>query len=450
MKLYAKEIASAIGGEIIGGDVEINSISTNSREIGKNCLFIPLKGEKFDGHRFIETAVQNGAACILTQEDGAYTVPSIRVENTHDAMGALAKYYRQKFDIPFVGLTGSVGKTTTKDMIANVLAQKYNVLKTEGNFNNDIGVPLTLFRLEDSHECAVIEMGMNHFNEISYLTNIVCPDIAVITNVGVSHIENLGSREGILKAKCEIFESMKPDSPKILNGDNDMLISVKDKYENIVYFGTENTDFPVYADNIEENGIEGIDCIIHYGIDVVPVSIPLPGRHNVSNALSAAAVGFKLGLDAVQIKNGIESFKPTGGRMDIVKTDRYTIINDVYNANPASVEAGIDVLSKAKGKTCCVLGDMLELGDYAKSLHSEVGEYAVDKGIDVLVCIGELSENMYKAAIVKRAIDVYYFASVDEFKEKAESLIEVGMTVLVKASRGMHFERIVDYLRDFK
>jgi UDP-N-acetylmuramoyl-tripeptide--D-alanyl-D-alanine ligase len=447
MKLYAKEIASAIGGEIIGDDVEINSISTNSREIGKNCLFIPLKGEKFDAHKFIPSAVENGAVCVFTQEEGTYPVTAVKVENTHDAMGRLAAYYRSKFDIPFVGLTGSVGKTTTKDMIASVLAQKYNVLKTVGNFNNDIGVPLTLFGLEEGHECAVIEMGMNHFNEISYLTNIAKPDIAVITNVGVSHIENLGSREGILKAKCEIFESMKKDAPKILNGDNDMLATVADKYENITYFGIENKNADIYADNIVPRGIDGISCAIHYGSENFDVNIPIPGRHMVSNALSAAAVGFKLGLNCDEIKKGIETFEPTGGRMDIIKTDKYIIINDVYNANPASVEAGIDVLKYAEGKTCCILGDMFELGEYAPKMHAEVGEYAVEKNVDVLVCIGELSENMYTAALKKRSENVYYFKTVEDFEKEKDNVLFDGLTVLVKASRGMHFEKVVEMLK---
>ncbi len=447
MKLFAKEIAEALGGKLIGNDVEINSISTNSREIGENCLFIPLKGEKFDAHKFIPSAVENGAVCILTQEDGDYGVTAVKVENTHDAMGSLAAYYRSKFDIPFVGLTGSVGKTTTKDMIASVLAQKYNVLKTEGNFNNDIGVPLTLFRLESEHECAVIEMGMNHFNEISYLTNIAKPDIAVITNVGVSHIENLGSREGILKAKCEIFESMKADAPKILNGDNDMLQTVADKYENIKYFGTENESAYIYADNIKQRGIDGISCTIHKGNDSFDVDIPIPGRHMVSNALSAAAVGYELGLESELIKKGIENFVPTGGRMDIIRTAKYTIINDVYNANPASVEAGIDVLAYAEGKKCCILGDMFELGNYADKMHAEVGEYAVDKGIDVLVCIGEISENMYRAAVNKRSENVYYFKTIEDFEKNIDTVLYDGLTILVKASRGMHFEKIVDIIK---
>lgn len=235
MKLTLEEIAKAVEGRLIGDNAVVTAVSTDTRTISNGALFIPLKGASFDGHKFIDVAVENGAVAVISQEEINTTVTVIMVEDTHKALGDLARYYRSIHKIPVVGITGSTGKTTTKDIVASVLAQKYNVLKTEGNFNNDIGVPLTLFRLEDDTECAVIEMGMNHFGEISYLTHIANPDMAVITNVGVSHIENLGSREGILKAKCEMFESME-DGYKVLNGDDDMLVTVKDKYKNICYF----------------------------------------------------------------------------------------------------------------------------------------------------------------------------------------------------------------------
>lgn len=447
MKFSAEEIAHITGGKLVGENIDITGISIDNRTTGTGDLFIAIVGEVHDGHKFIESAVKNGAFAVLVENDGDYGVPYIKVENTTKAFGAIAKAHKNKFNIPVVAVTGSVGKTTTKDMIAGVLSQKYNVLKTEGNFNNHIGVPKTLLRLDESHECAVIEMGMNHFDEISYLTSLAEPDIAVITNVGVSHIENLGSREGILKAKCEIFEGMEKDGLKILNFDNDMLASVKDKYENICYYSMEKKA-QIYADNINEKGIEGISCTIHTPKFDFDADITIPGRHMVGNAMASTAAAIELGLSAEEIAKGISVFEPTGGRMEIVKCSNYTIINDVYNANPVSTKAGIDVVAYEKGKKCCILGDMFELGEFGAKLHYEVGEYAVEKNIDTLICIGEISRNMYEGAInTKGNTKIYYFETQEKFLSECDKIIEKGMTILVKASRGMHFEKTVEYLR---
>ncbi|MGN1318735.1 MAG: UDP-N-acetylmuramoyl-tripeptide--D-alanyl-D-alanine ligase [Lachnospirales bacterium] len=447
MRFTSEEIAAVCNGSLVGNNFEFDNISTDTRTIKEGDFFIALVGENSDGHNYIETAVKNGAAALLVEKDGDYLVPYIKVSDTTKAYGKIAKAYKERFSIPFVAITGSVGKTTTKDMIAGVLSKKYNVLKTQGNFNNHIGVPITLLRLDESIECAVIEMGMNHFDEISYLTNLVNPDIAVITNVGVSHIENLGSREGILKAKCEIFEGMKKDGLKVLNYDNDMLRTVKDKYDNICYYSIDdNTE--IYADNIKEKGIEGISCTIHTPKFSFDCDIKIPGRHMVENAMAATAVGVKLGLTKEEIASGISDFEPTGGRMEIIRCNDYTIINDVYNANPVSTKAGIDVLAYESNKTCCILGDMFELGTFADKLHYEVGQYAVKKGIDILVCIGSISKSMYEGATsVNGNTDIYYYATQDEFLDDIENIIEEDMTILVKASRGMHFEKTVEKLR---
>ncbi len=446
MKMTLEEIAAATGGSLSGNNIEITGISTDSRKIDAGCLFAALSGEKFDGHDFIGQVVEKGAAAVIISKDMECPCPSIRVKDTRIALGDIARHYRKKFNIPVVAITGSVGKTTTKDMIASVLSQKYNTLKTEGNFNNDIGVPLTLFRLEDTTECAVIEMGMNHFNEISYLTSIALPDIAVITNVGVSHIENLGSRDGILKAKCEIFESMAENSPKILNGDDDKLITVKDKYKNICFYSTEGKA-DIYADNIASKGVEGISCTIHKGDISFRADIPVPGRHIAGNALAASAVGFELKLSAEEIKRGLETFVPTGKRMDIVKTEKYTIVDDTYNANPQSVKAGIDVIAEGGGITCCILGDMLELGEMAAQLHYDTGRYAAEKKIDVIVCIGPVSKNMYEGAASMGNSNVYYFETKEDFYSSIDDIVPKGAVVLVKASRGMRFEKIVEMLK---
>lgn len=447
MILTLGEIASACGGTLCGSDVTINGISTDTRTIKGGMLFIPLKGESFDGHNFIKTAADNGAAAVLSAIDGDFGIPYVKVADTRLAMGALAAYYIKTLNIPTVAITGSVGKTTTKDIVASVLAQHFNVYKTQGNLNNDIGVPLTIFSLTGEHTAAVIEMGMNHFDEISYLTNIAKPDIALITNVGVSHIENLGSREGILKAKCEIFEGLKDGGTAIVNGDNDMLITLRGKMDNLVLFGTDPS-FDLYADNITEHGIDGIGCTIHRGSTAFDVNIHIPGRHMVSNALAAAAVGFALGMGADEIKAGIESFEPTKMRMDIIRTEKLTIINDVYNSNPVSAMAAVDVLAAAQGKTCAILGDMFELGSFAPKLHYELGEYTAKKGIDEIVCIGEISKNMYEGALSVRQSGVHYFATQEEFFNELSSIVQDGMTVLVKASRGMRFEQTTEKLRE--
>lgn len=450
MKLTLKEIAENIGGTLRGADVEINSISRDSRDIGDNCLYIPLKGEKFDGHDFIETACAEGAVAVITEREYEHCpVPSVVVKDTKKALGDIARYYREKLtDLKVVAVTGSVGKTTTKDMLASVISRRFKTVKTQGNYNNDIGVPLTIFNIEEDTEVAVIEMGMNHFDEIDYLSSIAKPDIAVITNVGVSHIENLGSRNGILKAKCEIFNYMAEDSYKILNGDDDMLVTVARKYKNICYCSL-NEFAEVHADDVVENGLDGISCTIYLDDNkvAIPVDIPVPGKHMVHNAMYAAAAGRKLGLTAEEIKKGIECFHPTAMRMDIVETDRYSVINDVYNANPQSVKAGIDVLAGCNGTTCCILGDMFELGENAPQYHAEVGRYAVHRGIDYVVCIGELSENMYEGAVAMGGSEVAYFKTKEEFIEDIDNILPEKATILVKASRGMHFEKIIEKLR---
>lgn len=450
MELSIREVVTACRGRLICGDDEvvISGVSTDTRTIEPGMLFIPIRGENFDGHKFIDKAIENGAAAVLTELGGEYSVPAVRVEDTRRAMGRLASYYLNKLNIPTVAITGSVGKTTTKDMVASVLAKRYNVYKTQGNLNNDIGVPLTVFALKPYHTAAVIEMGMNHFGEISYLTSIVKPDVALITNVGVSHIENLGSREGILKAKCEIFEGLKPEGTAIVNGDDDMLSTLRGSLKGLVMFGT-NTSLDWYADNMRERGLEGIDCTIHGNGSSVcfDVSISVPGRHMVLNALAAAAAGYALGMSAEEIKAGIEDFKPTKMRMDIIHSGDLTIINDAYNSNPVSAMAAVDVLAAEEGVRCAVLGDMFELGSFAPKLHYELGEYTAKKGIDIIVAVGELSRELYEGAKQVRNKNVYYFKTQEDFLENIGSIIRGKMTVLVKASRGMKFEKTTEKLR---
>ncbi len=443
-----KEAALAVGGKVLPKfeNIVVESVSTDSREIKGGALFIPIKGENFDGHDFIADCIKKGAAGCFSQIPQKDDIPCVLVEDTKKALRDLAEFYIGQFNIPKCAVTGSVGKTTTKDMIASVFSQHFKTLKTQGNFNNDIGLPRTVFGIDRTTEAAVLEMGMNHFGEIHNLSKIVHPSIGVVTNIGVSHIENLGSREGILKAKMEILDFMQDDGVLILNGDDSYLRIVRtDKRK--IYCGIDNP-CDVYADNIVNDGLESTLADIHKGDVCFRVKIPVPGRHMVMNALVAAAAGFELGLAPEEIKAGIENFEPTKMRMDIISGNGIKIINDVYNANPVSVKAAIDVLAGADGRKVAVLGDMFELGEFSSLMHKDVGNYAGQSGIDVLIAIGKDSKYIYDGAKEKGMEECFYYETQDEFLEKGISEISKGDTVLVKASRGMKLEKTVDRLQE--
>lgn len=447
-----QEVAAACNGKLFGDpDIQITSIVTDSRKADKGSLFAAIKGARVDGHRFIHAVAQQGAVCALCEEAPTTDIAYILVESTLVALKGIAEYYRSLFSIPFIGITGSVGKTSTKEFISAVLAQKYNVHKTSGNFNNELGVPLTLFGLEADHEVAVIEMGISGFGEMTRLSKMVRPDISVITNIGYCHLENLGDRDGVLRAKTEMFQYLKDGGTIILCHDDDKLRTVTD-YHGIrpIFYGTGNDEYR--AENIEEMGLDGIGCtLIHHArmddsvADVrIDVTIPTMGRHNVLNALCAMAVGTQLGLSPDEIKRGLESFQNVGSRNHIIKTNAYTIIDDCYNANPTSTKAGLDMLSRLSGRRVAVLGDMKELGWEELALHREVGAYAKEIGIDMLIAVGPLSE----ATAVGFGDGAYYYHDVDSCIDKIKKLLHSGDTVLVKASHSMQFERIVEALQN--
>ena len=444
------EVAKACCGTLHGDpELKITSIVTDSRKAGEGSLFAAIKGARVDGHRFIPAVAEQGAVCVLCEEKPDVDINYIRVDSTLVALKGIAEYYRSLFTIPFIGITGSVGKTSTKEFISAVLAQKYNVHKTGGNFNNELGVPITLFGLEEEHEVAVIEMGISGFGEMTRLSKMVKPDISVITNIGYCHLENLGDRDGVLRAKTEMFEYLKKDGVIILCHDDDKLRTVTD-YHGIrpIFYGTGNDEYR--AENITEKGLDGIGCtLIHHARmddsveDVrIDVTIPTMGRHNVLNALCAMAVGTQLGLSADEIKRGLESFENVGSRNHIIKTDTLTIIDDCYNANPTSTKAGLDTLSKLGGRRIAILGDMKELGKDELTLHREVGAYAKEVGIDMLVAVGPLSE----ATAEGYGEGAYYAATVERCIDRIKRYLRPGDTILVKASHSMQFERIVEAL----
>lgn len=436
-----REVASACGGILHGDpDTLITSIVTDSRQAKSGSLFAAIKGERVDGHRFIPMTVDQGAVCSLCEDAPDIDVAYIRVESVPVALKGIAEYYRSLFTIPFIGITGSVGKTSTKEFIASVLSQKYKVHKTAGNFNNELGVPITLFGLEEDHEVAVIEMGISGFGEMTRLAKMVRPDISVITNIGYCHLENLGDRDGVLKAKTEMFAYLNDNASIILCHDDDKLSTVTE-YKGITptFYGTSDSDEYRAAD-IVEKGLDGTDCTLIHGDMRVSVTIPTMGRHHVLNALCAMAVGDKLGLDAGEIKRGIESFRNVGSRNKLIKAADYTIIDDCYNANPTSVTASLNTLSKLSGRRVAILGDMKELGANELTLHKEVGEYAKQKGIDILVAVGELSKKTAEGF----SDGAVYFETVDDCIAQLGSILQKGDTVLVKASHSMHFEKITE------
>ena len=428
---------------------EVSSIITDSRKADKGCLFVPIVGERVDAHKFIPQVMAAGALAtlserVLEQADFPYIV----VKSSLQAVKDIAEFYLKQLEIPVVGITGSVGKTSTKEVIASVLSQKYRTLKTQGNFNNELGLPLTVFRLRDEDEMAVLEMGISDFGEMTRLARIARPDTCVITNIGTCHLENLGDRDGVLKAKTEIFKFLRPDGHIVLNGDDDKLSTVKE-YEGIapVFFGMSQ-GCQVYGDEIVSRGLKGMTCTIHMGEDSFKVDIPMPGRHMVYNALAAAAVGRIYGLTDEQIKAGIESLEPISGRFRMIDTEKFLIVDDCYNANPMSMKASLDVLQDGSGRRVAVLGDMGELGTDEVQLHEGVGEHAGKCDIDVLICTGKLCKSMAEKAIQTNPnLKVVYEPDRESLLEHLEGYVQQGDTILVKASHFMKFEEVVEKLQ---
>ena len=451
-----REIMEAVGGSLLGefGDLNraVSRVETDSRTIHPGSLFIPLVGERFDGHAYINAALEGGAAGCFTQRERDSYLPGkfyIKVKSTHRALRDLAKYYKQKFPIPVVAITGSVGKTTTKDMVAAVLGEKYNVLKTEGNLNNDIGVPMTLLRLKPEHQIAVLELGMNHAGEIDYLSAMVEPDAVLMTNIGDSHIEHFGSREKILEAKSEIFHHAKPGAPAVINGDDPLLNTLPGKLDHpfIRVGSAQGLDYR--AVDLSSDGRSRITCKVETPDGQFPVEIPALGDHMIYPTLMAAAVGKQFGLTDQEIADGVLHFAPTKMRMNILtRGDDITILNDTYNANPQSMRAAVEVLSKTHGeRKIAVLGDMFELGALAPALHAGIGTYLGKAGIDCLVAVGELAKHIYDAAAEAGVPELHYCATKQEALPVLAQVVKPHATILVKASRGMAFEDLTEYLK---
>jgi len=446
VNLSIEEILQAVDGQMLHNTVVPNiiSISTDSRKHMPGALFVPIPGEFFDGHNYINGAAEKGAICALTERaDIPSDIPLILVKSTRRALMELAAYYRRKRNIKVVAVTGSAGKTITKDMIYHVLARKYKTKKTLGNFNNDIGLPLSIFQLEADDEALVLEMGMNHAMEIHELSKIGAPDVAVITHIGEAHIENFENREGILHAKLEIVDGMSPGGVVVLNG-NDPLLTGPIAATKCEPF---NVQFPSVSNIVstQEKFLEGSDCHLNWRGHDIHINVPLPGAHMVMNALLATAVGIELGVSPEEITQGFDDFVPPSGRLTVQEIGGKTIINDAYNASPTAVIESLKILcgQGAAKRKVAILGDMNELGHMSEVRHREIGAFAAELGIDLLVAVGPQSRFIFEGF----GEECKYFATVDEFLPKLDGLLLEGDLVLVKASRGMAFERIIEKLK---
>ena len=430
------------------GNVEVLGVSTDSREVKPGQLFVPLPGARVDGHNFIHRAVENGAVAVLNaREKRPAGVPYVQVSDTLTAFGSIAAGYRQTMQAKVLAITGSVGKTTTKEMLAAILQRQFRTVRTEGNHNNNLGVPMSVMDIEEDTEIAVLELGMNHFGEMSYLTKIARPDMAIFTNIGTMHIENLGSREGILRAKMEILEGMGSDGVVVMNGDEPLLWNLRDSMAfKHYYFGIDNVACDVRAAQIRSDNDGVRFTVLAFGQEF-EVFVPANGQHTVYNALAAITAAMLSGATAESIAAGLASFENTGARQRIYEKNGYTIIEDCYNAGPESMAAALEVLGEraCEGRKFAILGDMLELGSLAMAEHYRVGRLAVGKA-DFILAFGVNATRVVTGAISggmpsNRAM---YYDDQDQLIHELRSLARPGDTLLFKGSRGMKMERVLN------
>ncbi len=456
-KLTLAEVTQAVDGALIAGDMDsaITGVSIDTRTLQAGDLFFALKGENSDGHRFIVTALEAGAGGLIVSDESAVPTgldkPVVKVQDVLWSLGDLAAYYRSKFDVRVIGITGSVGKTTTKEMLSAILERKWRVLKNEMNYNNEIGVPLTLFQLQPSHEVAVLEMAMRGIGEIRRLAQIAKPEIGVITNIGISHIERLGSQGAIAEAKSELLQELPPDGLAILNAEDGYFTVMRDRFGGrVISFGSSQ-DADIVGARIKQSKEGRWTCAIMKEGATIKVSLPVIGNYNVFNALAAAAVAIGMGVDLSTVKDGLENFTQPSMRMELIRSRQgFTVLNDAYNASPASVCAALKTLQALAGydRKIVVLGNMLELGDYAPKAHRDIGSTVARSGVDKLVAVGELAADIVEGA--KSAgypeENIEWYPDGLSAAAGLKSQVKSGDAVLVKGSRAMRMEEIVRIL----
>lgn len=456
--LSCREAAEVLEGEMRGNlaDQRITSVVIDSRKAGPGALFVAMKGERVDSHRFIEDTYEKGAVCCFCSQEYAseheIRVPEGKLlfvtEDPVKAMGALAAYYRSRLHIPVIGVTGSVGKTSAKDMIAAALSGGLRVFKTPGNLNNQFGLPLAVFQIEEDAQAAVLEMGMNHFGEIRYLANIAKPDIGVITNIGVSHIEFLGSQQGILKAKTEMLEGMDEHCRVYLCGDDPLLY----EYSRTMKLPVRLYGFEERCDIRSVNWAQEGTTLwtdVRYGEKNIHLETQTLGRHMIYSMLAAYGIGTQLGLSDEELRRGIASFVPTAMRMNIYENGRWRVLDDSYNASPASMKAAIDVLcAQGTGRKVAILGDMFEMGFYSEKGHREVGAYVASHPVELLLTAGHDALYLAEEAGKRNPeLEIHSFENLEELQKKVFSLLRSGDIILVKASRGMAFDTISQMIK---
>ena len=437
--------ATHMNGDLHGKDRAFRGVSTDTRSIGKDELFFALQGPNFDGRDYVDVALRNGAAGAVVTRRTADSLAQIEVDDTKIALGRFGSAWRHEHDVTVVGVTGSNGKTTLKELIASCLARKGPTLATHGNLNNDIGMPLMLTRIAEEHRYAVLEMGANHAGEIAYLASLADPDVVVITNAGAAHLEGFGSVEGVSRAKGEILQNARRPRAAVLNADDQYFgywSSLVTDIDCISFGFSEAAD--VRAIDIDSRAT-GTDFTLLLGDDRIALSLPLAGVHNVRNACAAAAVAQALGVAADDIRKGLENVSPVGGRLQPARgVGGSTLFDDSYNANPLSVVAAADFISALPGESWLVLGDMKELGDDAARLHREVGEAARASGVNRLFAYGDLAGNAAEGF----GENARWYASLEALVDELCDGLSSDINVLVKGSRSMRMERVVDALRE--
>jgi len=446
-------IAEITGGKYIGREndhnIPVKGAVRDDHDVKQGNLFICIQGENVDGHSFANNAFKAGATCCLAEKILPDAIgPYVMVESTLTSIMKIGEYYRSLFDIPIIGITGSVGKTTAKEIIAAALEAKLCILKTEMNMNNELGVPLTLLSLDEKHEAAVIEMGIRDFGDMEILAQMVRPDIFVMTKIGYSHILELGDLHGVLRAKTEAFAYMKPAGIAVLNGDDELLLGYDPKMRKITFGLDEHND--VRAANLITNGISSVNFDIISDTGQFHVKLPAYGSHLAALAPAAVIVARLLGLTDEEIRKGFMSYAPVEGRSRVISTGGITLIDDCYNANPNSVKAALTSISALPVRRIAILGDMFNLGEHSEKMHSEVGAFAAHSGIDVLLCQGDLARLIYEGYISEGGSKAHYYMNMTELMEDIPGQVKKDDAILVKASRGMRFEKLLPVISDLK
>lgn len=445
--LSLQDIAKVLGGQLLGEERTIAAVSSDSRQIPADCLFVALKGERFDGHSFCAQAVADGAAALLVSEPLPVAVPQVVVPDTRYGLGQLGAMVRNRVAPKVIAITGSCGKTTVKEMCAAILSQRGSVLATQGNLNNEIGVPLTLLRLTPEHQFAVLELGANHPGEIAWTTSLARPDVALINNVAAAHLEGFGSLQGVALAKSEIFTGLVEQGVAVVNADSEFYSHWRADLEpNLISFGLENRRADVLARDIERDALGCHRFTLVTPLGEMDVHLPIPGRHNISNALAATAATLPLGMTLPMIKRGLEMMQPVKGRLCIQQLPGVTLIDDTYNASVESVLAAIDTLAAMPGYRVLVFGDMGELGQEAEAQHRRVGQHARLAGLDAVYTVGSLAALSAEEAQGRHFADkAALFAALGDLLQQ-----QPAITLLAKGARSSRMEEVIAFVKNLK